>query len=533
MSGNFGELRSTHFHAGIDLKTMGETGKNVYAISSGYVSRVKVQTGGYGHSLYITHFNGFTSVYAHLDSFAPEIENYLRDKQYALKKFEVDLYPDKSQFVVKSGQKIGVSGNTGSSGGPHLHLEIRDKNQVPLNALKYPFAISDTIEPVFTNLVVYNSVNRLTFEPAEKTITPVVGGKGKYLVPNPVRVSGNAGFGVEIYDFLNGSQNKCGIYTLDFEIDNMTIFSIKLDKLSFDEAPYIKTFTDYAEKILNNRSIHRMFVEPNNKLSIYTSIFNNGLYSFNDTLEHKARVVATDVHGNLSELTFIIVGNVEDCLFIERPDNAFYMYWDRDNTFSEENIVYKVPIGALYADKAMVFSQGASEFGMLGNIYRLGNEFVPMHKNPELSIKISDSVFIANPKKLVVVRIDNSGKIISEGGRFENHWVTAKVKGFGNYSVMSDTLPPLIKPVAYRKNSWYANGGQLSFKISDDLSGIKTYNGYIDNMWVLFEYDAKTESLFYRFDEKRLRKTGTLRNLKLVVTDERDNSSTFTGQFYY
>lgn len=532
LSGNFGELRSTHFHAGIDIKTQGEIGKKVFAVADGYISRVKIQTGGYGHSVYIKHANGYTSVYAHLDKFFPALDEYVKGQQYAQKKFEVDIFPNQTEFPVKSRQFIGVSGNTGSSGGPHLHLEIRDKNDIPLNVLQFGLPIKDTIPPVFKNLVVYHSVDPKTFQHSRKEIIAVSSNKWDYKIDKPIKISDVSAFGVEIYDFLNGSNNKCGIYTLDFFIDEQLFFSVTIDKISFNEASFIKTYTDYEEKLLNGSGIHRMFIETNNKLSIYNNLFNNGLYYLNDSLMHNAKITATDVYGNKAELKFKMVHNTSTQNLVENGSNEIYLYCDRENTIADSNFVYKVPVGALYSDKSINYYRKTAGNQNYFDIICLGREVFPMHRYPSLSIKplkISPN----KSDKLVIVRIDTTGKIISEGGNWSNGWVTANVKGFGNYSVMCDSLAPTIYPTAFREYSRYKNGSVFSFKIEDELSGIKSYNGYIDDEWVLFEYEPKSDSLFYKIDPVRLEKKQDPHTLKIIVTDERSNSGVFTGKFYY
>jgi hypothetical protein len=533
LAGNFGELRSTHFHSGIDIKTKSEIGKNVYAVADGYICRVKVQAGGYGHSVYVKHPNGYTTVYAHLDKFFPELNDYVKNQQYAQRKFEIDLTIDETLFKVKAVQLIGISGNTGNSGGPHLHFEIRDKYEVPINVLKFALPIKDTIAPMFNNLFVYQGIDNKTFECQEKEIIPIYLKDGKFSVDKIIEITDNSAFGIEAYDYLNGSQNKCGLYTLDFSVDDKLYYSIKMDKVSFDEAAYVKTFMDYGEKILNGSSVHRMFIETNNKLSIYNPTFNNGLVCIDDTLVHSAKIVGTDVYGNRSELMFTMQNKHRKEPFPKLLAKSTYIYCNSKNEFTDSSLTFIIPPGSLFADKTMMYKHYPSKPGFYSEIFGLGDELIPVKLSPSLSIKLNKPIKIDDYSKLVIVKIDTTGKTTSKGGKFSKGWITASVSGFGKYSVAADTTNPEIKSTKFMQDGWYKDSDVMSFKITDDLAGIQSYNGYIDNSWALFEYDAKSDSLFYKIDSERISKQNEPHILKIIVADERNNSGVFTGKFHY
>ena len=280
LSGNFGEIRSTHFHTGIDIKTQQVTGKRIYSIYNGYLSRIKIQSGGYGKSLYVTHPNGYISVYGHLSKYTPDVEKYVRQSQYERKSYEIDLHLKPDEFPLRKGQYIGLSGNTGRSGGPHPHFEIRDsRTQEPLNVLKYNFNIKDNIQPVIFNLVIYpvNEQSRVN-NANKKLIIPVerINRHFSIVTDKIITVHGDIGFGVETFDFLNGSNNRCGAYSIDLLVNDDLIYSHQIDKLSFSELGYINSHTDYEEKVLNKSKIHKLFVAPNNKLSIYKNLKDRG-----------------------------------------------------------------------------------------------------------------------------------------------------------------------------------------------------------------------------------------------------------------
>ena len=135
LSGTFAELRSNHFHSGLDIKTQQQSGLKVMAAASGFVSRIKVSHFGYGKALYITHPNGYTTVYAHLQNFNPEIDAYIKHRQYKNESYEIELFPKAGELLVNNGDIVAYSGNTGGSGGPHLHFEIRNKQEHPMNPM--------------------------------------------------------------------------------------------------------------------------------------------------------------------------------------------------------------------------------------------------------------------------------------------------------------------------------------------------------------------------------------------------------------
>lgn len=533
LSGNFGELRGTHFHAGIDIKTQGETGKNIHALADGYVSRAKIQSEGYGHAVYITHPNGYTTVYGHLNYFFPELEEYIKNLQYTKKSFEVDQYFEPDQFRVSQGQVIGISGNTGYSGGPHLHLEIRNKNQVPVNGLKFGFPIQDTISPKFRNLIVYEDFDSDTYSWDDKKIIPVHIESNVYKPDNTIVSRGNVAFGVEVYDYLNGSANRCGVYSLDFYANDKLLYSMKIDKVGYGEMRYIKSYCDYEEKKLNGRNVHRLFIEPNNKLRIYNRTFSSTSILPVDSLIYNCKVVATDAYNNKSELDFKVqtLNSERESQLME--NTSVYFRYDSKNDIEMNNFKFEVPEDALFSNQYVKLDSIPSDSNFYSPFYIIGNELVPLIRYPELSIKVQPKVNINRLDKLVIARYDTSGEIISEGGRWQNGWVTAKVNGFGKYAVIADTVNPEIIPVSFKNKGWYAPDDRLVFKIRDELSGIKTYNGYIDDNWVLFEYDAKSDNLFYRIDETRLERTKSIHELKIYVMDERNNISIYKGEFYF
>lgn len=532
LSGNFGELRGTHFHSGIDIKTQGEIGKKILAIEKGYVSRVKIKSGGYGHAIYIKHPNGYTSVYGHLSSFFDDLEEWIKEQQYNKKSFEIDQYFSKDRFPVEKGQVIALSGSTGRSSGPHLHFEIRNQNEVPLNVLQYKLPVKDTISPVFRNLIVYNGFDLNTYTHSSKEILPIYSNSSQYSIRKPIVINGNTAFGVEIYDFLNGSANKCGVYSLDFFIDSQKVYSMKIDKVSFGESRYTRSHCDYAEKKFKGKSVHRLLIEPNNKLSIYDRKYNHSILLASDSSVHNCKVIAADVYGNVSELLFQVISEKVE-INSNKNSNGYLANYKTENVLQNDSLKFVIPNGGLYSSKHIQIQVDQTDKNYYTSQFIIGDPNYPIHKYPKLSLKVTKNMNHIQPEKLLIARYEKSGKVVNEGGRWQNGWVSAKVDGFGKYAVIADTTMPTISAISFKHKGWYGAGDKLVFKIADDLSGIKTYNGYIDDKWVLFEYDAKSNNLFYIIDEKRLNKTNGIHELKIYVMDERNNVQSFKGSFFF
>src|SRR6056297_590248 len=310
LSGTFGELRSNHFHAGIDIKTGGETGKKIYTIQDGYVSRIHISTSGYGKSLYITHPNGYISVYGHLSRYNNKIEKYIKEYQYDNQTHTLKIFPDKSLFPVKKGDIIAYSGNSGYSFGPHLHFEIRkSKDHTPLNALLFNFDVKDNIKPKILGIAVYPAnPNSYINGKNTKKIIDTKGIRGDYQLKNDdtLRVSGDIGFGIETYDYLNESNNKCGVYSIELKINNSRIYYHEIQEIPFHKMRFINTHIDYETKIKDGRKFQKSFISPNNDLSIYKNVVNNGIIHFSENRVYNIQYIVKDSYQNTSKLDFIV-----------------------------------------------------------------------------------------------------------------------------------------------------------------------------------------------------------------------------------
>jgi murein DD-endopeptidase MepM/ murein hydrolase activator NlpD len=535
LSGNFGELRANHFHAGIDFKTEGVTGKPVLAAAGGFVSRIKVQSGGYGNSLYITHPNGYTTVYAHLDRFVPAIQDYVKQLQYQKKSFEIELFPGSTRFVFKKGDVIAYSGNTGSSGGPHLHFEIRRTNgQVPLNGLRHNFPIADNKSPEFKNLYVYAFADpQIEGNNGEvRTAYPVTKvNASAYRIDQTVSASGNfMGFGTEIYDFMNGSANKCGVYKLELFIGDKRVYGFVIDAISFAQTRYINAHMDYEVKTHEGKSVHRLFSYPNNKLPIYYPGNTYGLFNFMPDSVYAVRIEAYDAYDNKSTLSFKIAKTEADAETVKMQSGNF-ADWQKGLGARTEIFDISIPANALYRSVFLDIRAYKDTYDTFRDTLYFHYDSEPLHISATIRADVS-AIDTRLRQKLIFARISDNKPPVSEGGEISGNQLIASSRNFGKYVLMADTIPPEIKALNVIPGRNYTAGQKLDFEITDTLSGLGSYEIIIDGSWALPEYDAKSNRLSYTIDGGKL-EAGKKHTFKLTAGDLKNNEREFRTEFQY
>ena len=534
LSGTFAELRTNHFHSGIDIKTGGAQGKKIYAVADGYISRIKISPYGYGKALYLTHPNGYVSAYGHLKKFTPELNNFIREEQYKKKSFPVDIVIEPNRFIFKKGEVIAISGNTGSSAGPHLHFEIRDeKTQYPINPLLFGIDVKDWIRPKILSLKVYAVDKSSVINGKCDTLIYQLAGWGpEYRIKNndTIFVSGNVAFGLKTYDLLNDASNKNGPFSIELFIDSLLYFSSRAEKFSFNETRYINAFIDYGEYMKSKSRYVQTFIAPNNHLSIYDEVINNGIVEFNDNRLHLLQFIVQDFKENKSVLTFYVKAtkippgiNASEK---ENVSNGVLFHYDEPNHFESDGLIIKLPEGALYQNLLFEYDVSDKMDGMVSKTHHIHNKFTPVHKYFNIFIK-PDSLPEKLLQKAYIVRYEDD-KNIACGGEILNDYISTRVNSFGDYCICIDTIPPEIEPVNIKNGMSFSSLDQIKFKINDEGSGIKSYTGTLDGQWVLMEFDPKNSLLFYRFDE--MVKKGS-QIFILEVVDNKNNSSIFEANF--
>jgi len=533
LAGNFMELRTGHFHSGLDMRTEGREGLDVKAAADGWVSRVKVSPWGYGKALYIDHPNGYTTVYGHLRNYTGAIAEAVLDRQYKAQEFDVDLVFEKGELTVSRGQIVAQSGNTGGSSGPHLHFEVRRTgDQHALDPERFGMEVPDDIHPIFHGLRIdaLDSLARVQPYPNGAKGYPATGSGSSYTLKDGAvpAATGTVGLSVNVIDRYSNSSSTCGIRSLKVLVDEQPIHSAALAEVDFALQRFADAYMDYALFKSNDMNYHRCYKLPNNQLAIYGKEAAQGRINLRPGDEKKVLVEAVDANGNRSELRFTLRGApTAQALSWSIPNvQGQYFGYDRENTLTTKDARFELPPKALYADEHIVCTVMKSN-SPFAPTTRLHDPLTPLNIAGQLSLKADVSKAGGHPDKLLIVRLDEKGKVSPIGGTCADGWVSSRVKSFGDYTVMIDTLPPKVTGLNIR--SVMTGRDSLNVQVTDDLSGIEQWVGKLDGEWILFEYDPKKKLITHRFD-KHSDKPGK-HDLVVEVRDERGNTSTFRTSF--
>jgi len=524
LSGTFGELRTNHFHSGLDIKTNGKEGYRVYAIADGYVYRIKISRGGYGKAIYVRHANGLVSVYGHLKTFNKRIEAYIKDKQYKKKSYEIEVFPYKIELPVKKGKVIAYSGNTGGSMGAHLHFEIRNLKEHPLNPMRYGIKVEDSQKPVLQNIFAYpldslSHVNqiqnrvKINFKKINDSL----------YIADTILAYGQIGIGLQAFDRQNKSWNKNGLYKISMQVNGLPVYESVMEELSFARSHYINTFIDYDYFDRFRKRIQKLWVEPYNQLEIYTQLVNDGKISIQHKKNYYLSIQLIDFNGNTTEIKIPVFGLKSTITERKKIKKTPYLVTaGKKNVFHFQNETIIFPKHSAYYDFYLQHKN-------LHNGFELSNKGVPLHKSMQIKRSIKDIPDKLRPYAFIG-KLSKKGNLYALHTQQKNDSLIAYSKYFGKFQVGYDSIAPKIKESNFKKNGKLSNYHYLKLKIWDDKTGIASYNGYIDDKWVLFEYDYKTATITYNFSDRKLK--GYKHKLTIEVTDKMGNKSFFTSTFY-
>ena len=524
LSGSFGELRSNHFHSGLDIKTQQRSGVPIYAPADGYVSRIKVGHYGYGKALYIKHPNGYSTVYAHLQKFETTIQDFVKQSQYKKERYEIELFPKESSLLVKKGDLIAYTGNSGSSGGPHLHYEIRDAYSRPMNPMLFGLEIPDTKDPSVTSVLAYPVSDDATVNQSSEPVKlRLIKQKDGSYKTEKISAYGKIGFGIATTDQQNGAYNKNGVYRIKTTYNGKPKIDIKFEKISFDETRYLNRYIDYTYFKEHKIKIQKLFRQTNNPLSIITQEDDNGFVNVADGFSSNYTIEIKDYQGNLVHITIPVIGKKDNTVAKkELPNDLQYIPSESSSTIQRGVFTVDFPKNALYQGSYLNIKTS-------GDTLHLHTDNIPVHKNISISMDISNYNTL-DKNKLYIARQAYKNTSYYTTTRREKNILTAKTRILGSYTLFMDTIAPTIKAANFTDGKWISNNKTLKIKIEDSHSGISSYRATLNGRFILMEYNYKKDVLTYDFNDNII--TDTKNNLRLIVTDNVGNSTTFEAIFF-
>lgn len=526
LSGTFGELRNNHFHAGVDIKTKRRTGFPVYATADGYVSRIKVAIWGYGKVIYISHPNGYTSVYAHLSKFGDGIQEYVKNIQYQKESYETgNIYPAENEITIKKGQVIAFTGRTGGFVAPHLHYEIRDtKTEHIINPLLFGLKIKDSIAPRINKLIAYpiGEGSRINRSVKKQTLAIKKDSLNNYRT-NRISASGSIGFGINVYDLLGKELNKNGVYSIEMKVNGKRRYYHDVETFSFAESKYINLLIDYPYFATYKNRIQKTFREKETKLSIYEDLVKDGFVDVKEGFSYKVEIIAKDFKGNRSSVKIPIIGVKSESILLQEKDTTNYkILKNKFQKFTEGGVTVAFPKNTFYKDIFIDFSVN----GKLATIHK---PTIPLNKS--FTITFDSTMYRKSEvNNIYIANINNKKYPYYQNTRKREDKLFTTTKTLGKYTLLIDNELPKIYNLNFKNNNWVSKLNYLTIKISDTQSGIKSYEAFIDDEWILMEYDVKKKKLSYNFSDKKL--VGSKHIFKLVVSDNVGNTNTYNATFY-
>ena len=529
VSGNFGEPRNRHFHTGVDFSTYSE-GHDVVAIADGFVSRINISPWGYGNAIYIDHPNGYTSVYAHLSKYNPEIQKFVNKIQYERSSFSIDTLLPSDLFKVKKGEVIAYTGNTGQSEGPHLHFEIRETStEMPINPITTIYSFKDTRSPELSYLVLYPlNENSFINGSNQKQKFKLKKEKDAYYITEKElpQVVGMIGVGIAYVDRMDGTTNRYGAESVKLFEDDQLIYHSSIQKLDFSKQRAKNSMFDYQYYLEESMHVQKLFIEKGNDLSVYEYSVNNGVLYISPENKKEIKIFVQDYNSNISQLVFKLEGDKKEYPEVSNEGKLF-LNADDDMVWIDEEFRLEFDSASLFHDYYLnIEKKTKSKYSY---VYKIGEDFIMLKKDFRVQFFLNEDL-LKIKDKLFICRI-NDGKFRYIESKVNQNFISAESSYFGEFYLWIDTTAPKITPVNISEGRDLSKASQISVEIEDDFSGIRNYNMYINDIWVLGQYDPRKKILTYYFDDKFPYSDEYI--FKVVVEDNLNNISTYKAQFQY
>lgn len=526
LSGNFGELRPNHYHMGIDLKTNQRENLRVYAAADGYISRIKIEPGGFGRAIYITHPNGYTTLYAHLNDFASKFEAWLKQQQYMLESWKVQLELPPHQFPVKKGEFIALSGNTGGSQAPHLHFEIRKtEGDVNVNPLLFGLPLKDYVKPRILRLALYDR-SRSVYEQSPKVIPVKALSASAYATsPGIIRTSAPIiSLALTSFDTHTGSSNLNGIYKATLIVDDNEEESFKMDNISYNDTRYLNAHIDYRYRATAKAYLQHLSELPGYLNSIYEHGNGRGVIDISDGLVHDIEIIVADTEGNTSTLKTMVQFDPKLPSAVPVNGNKFYpMMIDGLET---ENCEFFIGEKCLYDSVHIRYDNTASSnTDVVSDVHVIGSPYIPLHESMLVRIR-PDVSFVASDSSRTVMQWSSGGRTAVQKVQWQENWAAARFRDFGSFQLVRDTIPPTIF-LSFADGADLSRASRIIFSVKDNLVAFKNVRAELDGKWLRFTND-KGRSFIYQFDEKCGRGSHVL---EITAEDEAGNPVKLIRQF--
>lgn len=525
IAGSFGELRPNHFHSGIDFRTQQKEGFPVYATADGFISRLNISLYGYGKCLYIDHPNGFTSVYAHLQSMAPKIQKVAMDTQYTEKSYTIEIRPKADEIPVKKGELIGYTGNTGGSSGPHLHFEIRDtKSEFVINPFFFGYdeKVKDSKAPIINGLIAYSFGDSAQVNGSEKPVNiPLTLQSDGTFLAGKIVANGKIGFGLNAHDISDYNYGKNGIFKLEVFLNGMPYYGYEFDSFSFDETKHINCFIDYPRYKETHQRYQKLFVGYVYPQSIIKTMKNEGFLTISNNLTMNYKIVVHDFHGNQNIINIPInYGVLPITQAKELTKTPYFLKCLNEHSYAKDNFSVFIPENTFYEDFFVKFDVIKDELFLNEEYIAMNNPITISYDATNIPMEAREKMFIAN--------VDD-GKIEYNTTFKKENTFSIKVKKLGKFKIAKDETAPKIYNPNFKEGDTLTKQKTIKISISDDLSGIKEYNAYLNDKWILMEYETKLNRLTHYLSDDIF--SNGRNDFKIIVKDNMGNSTTFESYF--